>query len=498
MPSPYLALDLGTSSVKAVVFDRNGRVAWEKATGAEATGLIGVGTEIAPEELWRKTCLLVRAATSAVGPMGAVGVTGQLSLVLLDEDRNPSTHLVTWSDQRAKAEALELSQSLGPSARAATGRSVTAELTAPRLLWFREHRPEVYARTVTVLTLKDFVVERLTGNVVTDATSASYTMLYDVGHRRWSNELLEACALPAQLMPPVLEAGALAGTVSKEAASSTGLSVGVPVAVGGPDGTLGAAGAGAVEAGITVDVAGTTDTIMRSVSFPPAERGSAMVNAFIGPELWTVGGPTGMTGGAMAWIAGLAGASSVREFYRIWDDRIEAVPPGADGLVFVTTLTGERFPSWRGDREGAIAGLRPSHTVAHLARAAEEGAACLVAAGLASLAEIGLASEEVRLVGGASSLARAVRVRADIFGIPVVLMENKEASALGAAMAAAVASNGWSGWPEAGGKMVRALARVVPDPSTAACAKETLARWSGAWRDEAPLTVSDAVMTSQR
>src|ERR1700678_998054 len=217
MPSPYLALDLGTSSVKAVVFDRNGRVAWEKATGAEATGLIGVGTEIAPEELWRKTCLLVRAATSAVGPMGAVGVTGQLSLVLLDEDRNPSTHLVTWSDQRAQAEALELSQSLGPSARAATGRSVTAELTAPRLLWFREHRPEVYARTVTVLTLKDFVVERLTGNVVTDATSASYTMLYDVGHRRWSNELLEACALPAQLMPPVLEAGALAGTVSKEA-----------------------------------------------------------------------------------------------------------------------------------------------------------------------------------------------------------------------------------------------------------------------------------------
>ena len=379
-------MDLGSSSVRALVIDQAGRVVWASTSGNIEAAWLGATDSVDPETLWQETCRLVRSASNAVGRIDGIGVTAQLSLVVVDSELRPVCGLMPWSDWRAHDEAAMLSARL-PGVELVAGRWVTPELTAPRLVWLRDRHPELYERVTTAMTLKDFIVARFTGRVVTDSTSASYSLLYDVRKRVWSAELLAVCEINPGLLPPTLEAGDLAGSVNEDAAAHTGLDRGIPVAVGAPDGTLGAVGAGAVDPGVTVDVAGTTDTLFRSVASPAIPGGSVVLNAFIQPDLWTAGGPTGMTGGALSWIAWLAGLTSVDELYRSWDAEIDRVPAGAEGLVFVTTLTGERFPSWRTKRVGGIEGLRAHHSIAHLARAAEEGAACLVAAGLAFFGE---------------------------------------------------------------------------------------------------------------
>ncbi len=233
---------------------------------------------------------------------------------------------------------------------------------------------------------------------------------------------------------------------------------------------------------MTVDVAGTTDTIVGSAAAPPRYNGGAVVNAFINADLWTVGGPTGMTGGALNWVARLSGASSVEEFYAAWGAEMDKVPPGADGVVFFTTLTGERFPTWREDRLGGIDGLRAGHSVAHLARAAEEGAACLVAAGLIALAEVGHVTNELRFVGGGARSERAAHLRAEVCGVPVMLMDNHEASMLGAAMAAGVANGSFPDWDAAAANMVKVKDCITPGPRASSWAAEVFERWARAWR----------------
>src|SRR5580693_6974546 len=157
----YLALDLGTSSVKALVVDRAGKVLWSKATGGEGTTWIGIDGDVGPEHLWQETCQLVRAATGAVGPVDAVGVTAQLAVVLVDDDLVPTYPMIPWSDRRAQREAVALSGRLGDRVATITGRRVASELMAPRLVWLRDADPCAYERTSVALTLKDFIVARL-------------------------------------------------------------------------------------------------------------------------------------------------------------------------------------------------------------------------------------------------------------------------------------------------------------------------------------------------
>ncbi len=233
MADAFLALDLGTSSVKVAVIDRLGRVVWTTAAGADETGWIGISGEVSPEQLWDKTCELTHAAIAAAGPVAAVGVTAELALVLLDDDHRPTFPLMAWSDRRAIGVAARLSEKLAGVVGTVAGRGITPDLVAPRLVWLREHHTEVFEQTRLALTLKDFIVYRLTDNAITDATSASYTMLYDVRSGRWSPELLTACGIRDDIFPRVLRAGEPAGAVTEKAASESGIDKGVVVAAGG-------------------------------------------------------------------------------------------------------------------------------------------------------------------------------------------------------------------------------------------------------------------------
>ncbi len=252
--------------------------------------------------------------------------------------------------------------------------------------------------------MKDFIVAQLTGQAITDPSSA---LVHAAVRRRERQagpaDLAAAAGVPLELLPEVRSGAELAGTVTASAASVTGLQAGTPVAVGGPDGSVGALGAGLVTAGTTVDIAGTTDVLLHAIDRPLVDpTGRSLLNAFLLPGLWTVGGPTGMTGGAIARLCGLLGLGTVEDAFRRLGEEVAALPPGADGIRFSPALTGERFPHWRDDAAAAITGLRPHHGAAHLLRAAEEGCAFLLRDGLEVLEDMGLRVDSVHVSGGVS------------------------------------------------------------------------------------------------
>lgn len=480
MPGVFVGIDLGTSGCRAIAFAPDGsRVRVAEASSSVLYGADGSAT-VDVDATWRTVCRLLPQVIGRQRTL-AVGVCAQLAFLGVDASGRPTTPGFLWSDRRASREADRLAAGLGAEAYAIGRRRVTPEVLAAKILWLMSDRPQIVARTHRWLSLKDFVVARLTGETVTDVTHASYTLLFDVGARRWSPLLVARAGIDPAALPPVREASELAGLVTTKASAVTGLPVGTPVAVGAPDGTAGAVGAGAVRAGVTVDVAGSTDVVFRTTSTLGIRNGTdVVVNAFAAPGLWAIGGPTGLTGGAILWLARLLGYAGTPELYADLGPAILRIPPGCDGVAFRTALTGERFPGWDARAGGMITGLRPEHGPAHLARAAEEGAAFLVQDGLDAIVAAAGPIRTVTVVGGVSGRPEALQTRADVWRRAVETVREPDASALGAAILGAVAARSFGSLQDAAASMVHRAARFTPSRSRSKALAAARERWSRA------------------
>ena len=486
-----LALDIGTSRCRATIFSADGAVVGEASRPTMVETPAAGEVVLDPEHLWTDIAAIVGDLGPASAEIRGVGITAMLGIVPIDRDRRPLGPALLWSDRRAEAEADELAATGGRESLAIAARRLTAELTGPRLKWLSRHQPALFSRIEDVLSLKDFVLMRMTGALVTDETHASYSGLFDVDQRAWSAELCRLQEVASERLPPVQAGTDMAGRVTETAARATGLAAGIPVAVGSSDGTVGAVGAGAVRAGATIDVAGTTDVILHVAAAPVRDPdGAAIVNAYAAAGLWTVGGPTGLTGGAIDWMARLLGYDSVGEAGAALRDELAALPPGG-GPVFQPALTGSRFPDWNAAEQGMLLGLSSEHGPAALLRAAQEGAAFTVRRSLSVVQRCGMSVAAVIVVGGLARDPDALQQRADILGLPLRTLANREASAVGAAMLAGVASGSFADLGEASAAMVRYDRTFVPDAARAAAYERPYRAWcrafgSGRWLRREP------------
>jgi xylulokinase len=433
-----MTVDVGTSSTRVSAISLGGSLV-ARAESLTVGATADIHGELDADAEWSRICRLVGEVISASGQPRAVAVAAQLGMVAVDANLTPVLPAFLWHDRRAVEETGELERLLERGRQEISGRVLAPELFAPRLRWIAKHAPDSWALGRWVLSLKDFIVARLTGEIVTDPTSASYTGLFDVAGERWAPPLLAAAELVPEWLPVVRPADSQAGTVNAAAARATGLRAGTPVAVGGPDGSVGALGSGAATANQTVDIAGTTDVLLHTVDHPihdPQRR--SVLNSYLLPELWTVGGPTGMTGGAVGWLSAILGYPSVEAAYEELGDTASDLPAGAGGVRFQTALTGERFPTWASAAAGQISGVRPDHGPAHLLRAAEEGAALTVRDGLEALADLGVYAGDVRVSGGISKRRAVMQLRANVWRRPVVPVTASDSTTRGAAMLAAV------------------------------------------------------------
>lgn len=472
-----VAVDIGTSSIRATLISLSGELLATRSTPTPTHRMRDGSAGLDAAECWELTQSAIAGVSGGARVLG-IGVAAQLGLVLVDAALDAITPVMLWSDQTAQPYVAEVRDAFRASAAPTVGRRISSELAAPRLRMLLDRQPDVMERAAKVLSLKDYLTAKLTGVATTDPTHASYTLLYDVAERAWSTDFAASLELAGSLLPEVRTASEVAGFLRADVARACGLPEGIPVAVGGPDGTVGAIGAGASEHGRTVDIAGTTDVLVHVVENPLIDPESVVTtNAHVADGLWTIGGATGMTGGTLSWLAGMFGYPDVESMNRELEASLEAVPMGSNGVLVDPALTGHRFPYWDLARTGRIQGMTPGTGRADIVNATNEGAAFLVAVGLEEISRLGQDPTSVAVVGGVARREENLRLRADVWGIPVEGVSDGMATSRGVAVLAATASGLFSSLVEASAHLVPKGTTFEPDGARAAVYRDIFTTW---------------------
>jgi xylulokinase len=465
--SYLLGLDISTTGAKALIIDREGRVIASHTTPQPISQPKPLWSEQNPADWWNGIAQSIRAALEAANLSGddivAVGPTGQMhGLVLMDEAGDVLRPAMLWNDQRTQAECDWITERVGAARLIAlTGNRALTGFTAPKLVWVQRHEPDTFARGAHFLLPKDYIRYRLTGDYAMDLSDAAGTLLLDVAHRRWSEEVADALGIPRAWLPKLAEGTDVTGVVSDRAAAETGLKAGTPVVGGGGDQAAGAVGVGAVEEGIFSLAVGTSGVVFAPLShyaYEPEGRLHAFCHA--GPGLWHFMGVMLSAAGSLQWYRDTLAAGMP------FDDLLApaaAVPPGSDGLLFLPYLTGERTPHPDPLARGAFVGLTARHTMAHMTRAVLEG----VAFGLKDSFELiradGVTAREVRASGGGAKSSLWRQILADVLDAPLTTANSTEGAAYGGAVLAAVGAGFYPDVQTACAAMISTGAATEPE-----------------------------------
>ena len=437
-----LGIDVGTSGTKSVLTDAEGRVLGiSHRTYAFDTPHVG-WAEQDPEVWWQATVETVREvldrAPVAPSLIRGVGFSGQMhGVVPLDRRHRPVRPAVLWADQRGAPQVRWIYERVGRERLARlTCNPVATGFMAVSLLWMREHEPEQFRRVRTAILPKDYVRMRLTGEIGTDVTDASSSLLFDTAGRRWSDELLDLLDLSREILPNVGESQDLAGEIVESAARSTGLPRGTPVVLGGGDQPIQAVGNGIVSPGVassTIGTGGQFFTPAERPAYDPDLRTHTFCHAV--PGMWNVMGASLCAGMALRWFQeNVADGASFESL----SDAASSVPAGSDGLIFLPYLVGERTPHMDPNARGMFFGLTLRHTRAHMARAIMEGVAFALRDSMEILRGLGLRMDRILASGGGAQSAIWRQIQADVFGRPLYATCAQEQAGLGAALVAGV------------------------------------------------------------
>jgi xylulokinase len=467
--SLLLGIDISTTGAKALLINRDGAVVSSAAAPLALSTPRPLWSEQNPRDWWEGVAGSIRQALAQANVSGdavsAIGLTGQMhGLVLLDENNEPLRPAILWNDQRCGAECDEIRARVGRKRLIQiTGNDALTGFTAPKIVWVKNHEPDIFARARSVLLPKDYIRFKLTGRLAMDKADGSGTMLFDLKNRDWSREILATLGIPAEWMPETFEGPQATGEVDAQAAEATGLSSGTPVMAGGGDQAAGAVGVGAARPGIVSLALGTSGVVFASTPsclIEPEGRLHAFCHAL--PDRWHLMGVMLSAAGSLQWHRdNIAPGVSFDELMA----EAAAAPAGADGLIFLPYLSGERTPHPDPLARGAWVGLTLRHKRAHMTRAVLEGVAFGLTDGFALIQGAGLgAIEQVRISGGGAKSSLWRQIIADALGAEIVTVNTTEGAAYGAAILAGVGCGVWSDVETACADLIKVVERVSPDP----------------------------------
>ncbi len=467
-----LGIDISTTGAKALVIDEKGAVMASHTTPHPSSQPYPLWSEQNPADWWSGIVASIRAAVADIGDASAIkaiGLTGQMhGLVCLDKYNNVLRPAILWNDQRTQAECDEITAIIGAKrVIELTGNRILTGFTVPKIVWVKNHEPEIYAQIAHVLLPKDYVRFKLTGDYAADLADGSGMVLLDVANRRYSDAMLDALDIPRAWLPTLYEGPAVTGVVSAEAAQITGLKTGTPVVGGGGDQAAQATGVGAVEPGIVALTVGTSGVVfapLASYAYEPDGRLHAFCHSV--PGLWHFMGVMLSAAGSLQWYRDTLAPG---EDFGTLTDEAKDVPPGCEGLLFLPYLSGERTPHPDPLARGVFAGLTVRHTRPHLTRAVLEGVAFGLRDGfeLIKSSKAGIVNE-VRVSGGGAKSPVWRQILADVFNVPLVVAEAVEGAAYGAAVLAGVGGGVWPDVRTATRTTVRLGERVEPGVNAAA------------------------------
>jgi len=458
-----LGIDVGTSGTKTVLFDENGNSV-AQALGEYPLYQPEMGwAEQRPEDWWNAAAETIKQVISKSGVNSAdikgVGLTGQMhGMVLLGRDCHVLRPAIIWCDQRTQAECDQMTEIIGRERLIEiTANPALTGFTASKVMWVKNHQPDIFDKIYKILLPKDYIRFKLTGEFATEVSDASGMQFLDVPHRCWSDEVLEKLGIDKEWLPKVYESPEITGYITREVAELTGLKEGTPVVGGGGDQAAGAVGNGIVKHGIVSSTIGTSGVVFAytdEVRIDPKGRVHTFCHAV--PNTWHIMGVTQGAGLSMQWMRNNFGGmeKELAQFldkdpYDIITEEAAQARPGCMGLIYLPYLMGERTPHLDPYAKGVFFGISAMHTRQDMFRAVMEGVSYSLRDCLEIIREMGTEVNEIRASGGGGRSKLWRQMQADNFHNAVSTINSSEGPAFGAALLAGVGAGIYASVPEA-------------------------------------------------
>ena len=470
-----IGCDVGSQSLKGILLDPSGAVVAESAAPYEVE-YPHPGWAQQDSHEWRRALATVvgrlrDACDVRPDEIGTLGLATQVDgLVAVDADAEPLYPAIIWLDRRGTAQARTLGNTEGlgvDQIRRITGLNLDASHVAAKILWLRDAHPEVAEGAAGLLLPGSALVAWLTGERVVDHANASSTLLYDVTARAWSPTMLAAADIDPAPLGRIRDAASVAGTLTTRAAAALGLTPRTRVVVGTGDEHGATLGAGGIRPGIVVDITGTAEPVCVAAANPVIDdTGLVETHGHADARVWLVENPGFVSGGSVRWfldtIGGPGATAAGMDVAAVAD-----TTPGTDGITFLPTMSGATAPRWIDTARGVFAGLALNHGRAHLYRAVLEGCTFALRDIIDRLDAMGLAGDEIRVVGGGARSPFWLQMKADVTRRTVRVLTSDEATALGAAMLAGVGEGIFGDLDEAVERLtVLEPTAYEPDPAT--------------------------------
>lgn len=475
----YLGIDIGTSSVKAILMDEAGAVIEQAGSPLGVSRPHSLWSEQNPADWWAAT-------TNAVTQLDlrkrravkAIGLSGQMhGATLLDSQDKPLRPAILWNDGRSAKQCAALEASISDLGQI-TGNRAMPGFTAPKLQWVREHEPEVFARVKTVLLPKDYVRLCMTGDKASDMSDSAGTLWMDVAKRDWSDRVLSATGLNRSHMPKLFEGCEITGELRANVATAWGMDC-VPVVAGGGDNAAGAVGVGVVNAGDAFLSLGTSGVLfLANGGYTPNPAGGVHSFCHALPDRWHQMSVILSAASCVDWATKLCGLQDASALFAA----IEARGAPCTNELFLPYLSGERTPHNDPNAEGVLFGLTHESDAPAIGQAVLEGVAFAFRDGMDALTDSGAHIDNITVIGGGAKSHYWGRILASVLGRPLVYRDGGEVGpAYGAARLAQLADTGAS--IEAVCKAPTILHVAEPDNTLADLYRERLPKFRSLYQN---------------
>lgn len=410
-----LAHDLGTSGNKATLFSEDGRLIKSEVFSYDAHYFNDTWVEQNADDWWNAVCRtsssLIQSTGVDPGEIGAISFSGQMmGCLCVDRNGTPLRPSIIWADQRAQKQVAQIEEHISQQDfYHIVGHRNTASYGIQKLMWVRDNEPEIYEQTYKTLNAKDYIVFKLTGKFYTEPSDANSVACFDLKTFQWSEEILKITGIDPDKLPQIKPSTFVAGGVTKEAARATGLAEGTPVVMGGGDGVVANIGCGSISPGKTYCCMGTSAWITTTAEKPIFDAQMRTVTwAHVIPGMYAPNGTMQYAGGAYNWLKN--SVCSMESYkakeegtspYTYMNEQIEKSTVGANGLIFLPYLLGERAPRWNPDAKGAWIGIKPETTRGDLLRSVLEGVTMNLSICL-DILRTQMDIKEITVVGGRS------------------------------------------------------------------------------------------------
>ncbi|WP_193065481.1 xylulokinase [Oceanobacillus oncorhynchi] len=441
-----IGVDLGTSAVKLLFVNQDGEVVQEVSKPYQLYQEKAGYSEQDPED-WVKQTLaglteLLAAFKGDTQDIEGISFSGQMhGLVLLDKEQYVLRKAILWNDTRTTKECEEIESRVGRERLLEITKNPALEgFTLPKMLWVKNHEPDIFQKTASFLLPKDYVRYRLTGQLQMEYSDAAGTLLLDITRKAWSNEICDILDINLDICPPLVDSHTKVGTITDEAAQITGLPLTTSVFAGGADNACGAIGAGVLTEGKTLASTGTSGVVLSyETSNEPNFDGKVHYFNHAAPNSFYAMGVTLAAGYSLSWFKDTFAENL--DYETLLQD-VGNVPIGANGLLFTPYIVGERSPHVDATIRGSFIGMDATHERKHFTRAVLEGITLSLNESIETFRSHGKTIEQIVSIGGGAKNEYWLQMQADIFNATIIKLQSEQGPGMGAAMLAAYGC-GW-------------------------------------------------------